>query len=404
MINNLRLRFVILSTLSMALVFAVLIGGINIVRYRAMIDKIDSRLESIASQNDAVIFGTWFDQTAEAGMQKIVVSRYFSVLVRNDGDITLADNGGFYPLDREEIKNYAYEILVGPKTGFADNLRYLAVKEDHGTKIVFYDCSEALKEFRSFRDMSIIISDSGLLLGFVVIDLLSEFIIRPVSESYEKHKSFITNAGHEIKTPLAIINADAALLEESLGEESEWAEDIRKQIKKLTDLTDDLVLLSKIVERHGNIEKKETDLSSLVEDSVISFKARAVAGNKEYACDIEDDIKINTDKTMVRQIMSVLLDNAMKYSRKKIDVKLKMEEKAALITVTNDTSTEVTEEDLMHMFDRFYRSDMSRSSGTSGHGLGLSIAKAACDNIGGRITARKAGDDVLTLAVTIPVK
>ena len=158
------------------------------------------------------------------------------------------------------------------------------------------------------------------------------------------------------------------------------------------------------MEKHNRIHKQETDLTELVKESAVSFRAQAIAEDKRYDCDIEEDIRINTDRSMVRQIMSILLDNAMKYSSKQVEVRLFRGEKTAEITVRNDTSSEVTEEDLLHMFDRFYRSDMSRSSGKSGHGLGLSIAKAACDNIGGKITAYKEGKDHLCLAVTIPVR
>ena len=404
MINRIRFRFVIISTISLALVFAVIIGGINMFRYWQLLDTVDSRLETIASGDKGVVCGTWCDQVTRADMQKIVVSSYFSVTIDATGDIHIADIGQLYPLEPAKVKRYISEILLSSGSGFVEDYRYLKVRSDRGMKIVFYDCSEVLQEFRTWRDTSIMIADSALLLAFVVLDLMSEVIVKPVSESYEKHKSFITDASHEIKTPLAIINADTALLEESLGEESEWAEDIRKQIKNLTDLTNDLVLLSKIVEKHNKLERQETDLTELIKEASSSFRAQAVAEDKSYDIDLEDDIKINTDKSMVRQIMSILLDNAMKYSGKKVMVRLRKTEKTAEITVTNDTSSEVTEEDLLHMFDRFYRSDISRSSGKPGHGLGLSIAKAACDNIGGKISASKEGDDSLTLAVSIPCR
>ena len=135
----------------------------------------------------------------------------------------MADIGDLYPLDHAKVRSFIPEILLSSKSGFAEDYRYLKVKGEYETKIFFYDCSEALQEFRTWRDISIMIADSALLLAFVVLDLMSEIIVKPVSESYEKHKSFITNASHEIKTPLAIINADTTLLEESLGEESECA-------------------------------------------------------------------------------------------------------------------------------------------------------------------------------------
>ena len=404
MINRLRLRFVIIATISMALVFALLIGGINLVRYEGMLKDIDGRLATIASRGSETISGTWFDKISEGGVQKVTASRYFSVTVDPEGDTSVPDIRDLYPLDEDSIKGYVPEILMSSGSGFVEDLRYMVIRGDGSTKIVFYDCSESLREFRSWRNTSMLIADSALLLAFVVIDLMSELIVRPVSRSYEEHKSFITNASHEIKTPLAIIGADTELLEESLGEESEWAEDIRLQIRNLTDLTNDLVLLSRIMEKHNRIVREETDLTGLIRETASSFRAQAIALDKRYGCLLEEGIRICTDRSMVRQIMSILLDNAMKYSDREIEVTLTRDDKIAQITVSNDTSEEVSEDDILHMFDRFYRSDISRSSGKPGHGLGLSIARAACDNIGGKISARKEDKDRIRLDVTIPFR
>ena len=404
MINRLRLRFVIIATISMALVFALLIGGINLVRYEGMLKDIDGRLATIASRGSETISGTWFDKISEGDVQKVTASRYFLVTVDPEGDTSVPDIRDLYPLDEDRIKGYVPEILMSSGSGFVEDLRYMVIRGEGSTKIVFYDCSESLREFRSWRNTSMLIADSALLLAFVVIDLMSEVIVRPVSRSYEEHKSFITNASHEIKTPLAIIGADTELLEESLGEESEWAEDIRLQIRNLTDLTNDLVLLSRIMEKHNRIVREETDLTGLIRETASSFRAQAISQDKRYGCLLEEGIRICTDRSMVRQIMSILLDNAMKYSDREIEVTLTRDEKTAQITVSNDTSEEVSDEDILHMFDRFYRSDISRSSGKPGHGLGLSIARAACDNIGGKISARKEDKDRISLAVTIPFR
>lgn len=404
MINNLRLRFVIISTLSMALVFALLIGGINLIRYERMLRVIDGRLETIAARNSGMISGTWLEKITEDGMQKIVASGYFSVSVDSAGNISIADGMDLYPVDTDSLEDFVSKILLGPGSGFMEDYRYLIVRNGNETKIFFYDCSQDLREFRQWRDTCILIADSALLLACVMIDLLSELIVKPVSKRYEEHKSFITDAGHEIKTPLAIISADTALLEEALGEESEWGDDIRLQIRNLTKLTDDLVLLSEIEEKQGRTKKRDSDLTGIIKEAFNSFRSWAIAENKRYDCSLEEDIRIDTDRNMIRRIMSILLDNAMKYSSKEVEVILKRCEKDVRIVVRNDNASEVSENDILHMFDRFYRADISRIEGKSGHGLGLSIARAACDNIGGRITARKDGEDHICLEVMIPLR
>ena len=194
-------------------------------------------------------------------------------------------------------------------------------------------------------------------------------------------------AGHEIKTPLTIINANVDLLE--LDEEKEELAEIRQQTKRLTELTNNLVLLSKMEETGHTLQKIEFPLSDLVHETAASFRAPAAAGNIELAINVTPDITLNGSPDSIRQLVLLLLDNAVKYTppNGKITLDLYIHRKSAVISVRNTARDSIKNADLERIFDRFYRTDSSRNSETGGYGIGLSIAKAITDLHGGGICA-----------------
>ena len=236
---------------------------------------------------------------------------------------------------------------------------------------------------------------------FILIFFASARIVRPVSDSYEKQKRFITDAGHEIKTPLAIINADADVIL-SDGENS-WAEDIKSQVGRLTELTNSLIFLSKMEEGLPEVSFTSVDLSEVTKDVCDSFASVFLTGNKDLETDIKDKIRVRGDEKALKELVSVLLDNASKYSPEggTAQVSLRSTGKGAVLSVTNDTVGSVDKEDTVHLFDRFYRTDKSRSSQTGGHGIGLSIAKAIVTAHKGKITADVPSDRKLTVKVIL---
>ena len=210
-------------------------------------------------------------------------------------------------------------------------------------------------------------------------------------------------AGHEIKTPLTIINANVDLLE--LDEEKEELTEIRQQTKRLTELTNDLVLLFKMEEPGHTLQKIDFPLSDLVSETAASFRAPAAA--KDIALDIhvEPDITLNGSPDSVRQLISLLLDNSVKYapSDSTITLSLTTHRKTAVLCVGNKTKDTIKSDDLSRIFDRFYRTDTSRNSETGGHGIGLSIAKAITQAHGGSIFASTKGGTDFSITVRLPM-
>ena len=340
-------------------------------------------------------------------------SRFFSVTLTLDGEIKSTRTDRISAVDSEDAAEMAKEIYnSGNVVGFKGDYRFRkTVNPNNNTiLIIFYDCGRSLSNVRSFLFISIAISVICLLLVYILIAISSKAVIRPAADAYEKQRQFITDAGHELKTPLAIINADADVLEMELGGDeedssNEWLADIRKQTARLTELTGSLIYLAKTEE--GTKEAftfVDFPVSDVIAQEVDSFKGPAQAAGKTIDAKIEENLSMNGDQKAIRQLVDIFLDNAVKYSPEggTITVKLKKSGRYIGLSVTNSTKTPVTKENIKHMFDRFYRTDESRNSETGGYGIGLSIAKSIVEVHKGKISANAPESDKLTMSAVMP--
>ena len=400
MIRKLRIKFVLTAVISVFVVLVVMLTSINLINYMStVVSDSDRTLQMMVSNGGKLPDQKFPDDPPGPRHGRInsaelsVESHCFSVTYDTSDNIVSTDNSRAPYVSSETAEECAEEAVSSGKIrGFVGRYRYLVVgTPDGGRMVLFCDCASKLFSFRIFREASIIISLVCLLIVSIIIFFVSGKVIKPIAESYEKQKRFITDAGHEIKTPLAIINADSDVLISELGEDNEWLTDIKKQTGRLTDLTNELVYLSKMEEGSSTLKFEKISLSELAADQADSFSVLASSVNKELVSDIDKDVFINGDRKAVYELFSILLDNAIKYSPegKTITLRCSGNDKASVIEVTNDTSDDIRSEDLANLFDRFYRTDASRNSETGGYGIGLSIAKAIVEAHRGKITAVK---------------
>ena len=432
MIRKLRIRLILISMVAVFLVLVVMIGGINVSNFRQVVSESDDILEMLM-ENGGVFdedrfgfpegmdpaefyeegfpsgrsgprFPMRFDEDRLDSPELAKETRFFSVLITGEGEIIPINLDNISAVSDRMAEKYATQALrSGKSSGFIKDYRYLIGEEDDSGNrlVIFRDCGASLANFRNFRNISIFASLLCLVGVFILVLLASERIVRPVAESYEKQRRFITDAGHEIKTPLAIISADADVLEMDMEEGNEWLSDIRIQTKRLSELTQDLILLSKMEESNTVLEMTDLDLTSLSKTQAGSFEAVAIASGKTITTDIEENVHIQGDKKSIESLLSIVLDNAVKYCPEngKIEFSVSRYKKGAQIKVVNDTEEALDEQACKSMFERFYRADSSRNSETGGHGIGLSIAKAVVEKHKGRIIA--APCDEKRLSVTI---
>ncbi|MBQ8171431.1 MAG: HAMP domain-containing histidine kinase [Oscillospiraceae bacterium] len=407
MIRSLQVRFVIVALISMLAVLTLIIAGINIVNYNSTIGSADKILTLLSEHRgrfpkDEPHFGGAFSPEMSAELP--YETRYFSVMLKNSGSIIQVETGNIASIDTSDAIDLARSVLDAQnERGFAQNYRYLVTSHKGTSHIIFLDCASRFQAFYSFLITSCIISIAGFILVGILITVTSARILRPIAESYEKQKRFITDAGHEIKTPLTIINADADVLEMDYGR-NEWLDDIKTQAKRLTELTNDLVYLARMEEADNSIRMIEFPLSDVVREAVGSFNAPAQTHGKQLSCEVQPMLTLRGDERSIQQLVSILMDNAIKYSDEggKINVKLEKQGKNIRLTVSNTTAAKLSPDNIERMFDRFYRGDPSRSSEKNGYGIGLSIAKAIVNTHGGRISARISGRKELTITALFP--
>ena len=340
-------------------------------------------------------------------------SRFFMVSVDENGEVLQTYTDRISAVDSDDAAVYAERALAsGKERGFAGDLRYSVSDTTSGSMITFLDCGRTLGSFRAFLRASVLMSLIGLIAVFFVILYFAGRIVRPVAESYEKQKRFITDAGHEIKTPLAIIKANIDLMDMELDnnkvDKDELREnlgDIDDQVDRLTGLTNDLVYLSRMEEAENSLVMTEVPLSDIVAETAASFEPLAEEKGKVIGTDIEKMITVQGSTKELEKLLSILLENAVKYSvPPSVDVALRKEGKNAVLEVSNKTENELTNEQLSHVFERLYRMDSSRNSQTGGHGIGLSMANAIVNAHGGHISARTTDGHDFTVTAAIPLQ
>ena len=408
MIKKLQRKFILLSMSAFLLVLTVIITGINIVNYNAVVQEADMLL-SIMGENKGSFpmepdkFGTMLPP----GMSPEIPyeSRYFSVIANTETkQILFVETSQIISVNQQAAVDYAQRALnKNNANGFVESFRYQIQNENNIVRITFLDCGRKLDAFYSFLIASIAISLFGYLVVFALIAFFSNRIIRPISESYEKQKRFITDASHEIKTPLTIISADTDVLEMEIGE-NEWLGDIKKQITQLTALTNDLVFLSRMEESENTLPMIDFPFSEVITETVFSFQALAQKQEKELRAYIPPMLTLRGDEKSIHQLISILLDNAIKYSPIKEQIFISVDEtnNHINISVTNTTHQNIEKEQLKLLFDRFYRIDASRNSKTGGHGVGLSVAKAIVEAHHGKISATAPKENTLQIIIKLP--
>lgn len=406
MIRKLRIKFIAISMISTIVVLFMILGSINLLNYREMSNNADTVL-NLLQENDGYlpenIYKSQHKKNTGISPEISFESRYFTVTIKNDTDMYDVDTDKISAIDEEKAVEYAQKIIKrSKKCGFISKYRYFKETTSDGVTIYFLDCTKSMMSFQTFLVTSFFVSIFGVSVVFILVVLLSKRAIEPVAESYEKQKRFITDAGHEIKTPLTIIDADTSILEMEYGE-NEWLDDIQVQTKRLTGLTNDLIYLSRMEEGQAKIAMIEFPFSEVTAEAAQSFQNLAKVKGKDFKVDIEPMITLKGDEKAIRQLLSILLDNAVKYCTEQGQIRLNVSHKGKnIILSVYNTAQELTKENIDHLFDRFYRTDESRNSQTGGYGIGLSVAKAVVETHHGKITA--SSEDGRSLLITVILK
>lgn len=407
MITRLRRNFILVAMCSTFAVLAVIVGTLNLVSYQNVKERADNVLQ-ILVENDGGFPQPNFKNHADAesqedgsfiksdkmmGMKGVseetpYETRFFSVKLDENGEVLSVDTGKIAAVQTSDAASFAEKIWESGKvSGFYRSYRYRMVSEANENLIVFVDTSKELSGFRTLAVTSVSVSAAGLLAVFLLVLFFSKMVFRPVAAGYEKQKQFITDASHELKTPLTIISANVEVLEMESGESS-WTKSIHNQITRLTALVEQMVKLSRMDEDNKLQSPVNFSLSDAVRETAELFLPTVKNAEKTLEIETGSDYIYLGDEKLIRQMVSLLVDNAVKYSSEKGQIRVNLQQKGRhfQLSVWN-TVESMKEGNLDILFERFYRLDASRNSGTGGSGIGLSIVKAIAEAHKGKVSA-----------------
>lgn len=426
MVRKLQRRFILIAVLSVLAVLVVMMCIINGSNYRSVVAEADWTTSLIAENGGSFPrsafrgddgggrdAGSAQRQPAgakppESGQRELSAeapfeTRFFVVDLDKDGNPSAVNTGNIAAVTTSQAAAYAAQVhKSGRSSGFIGDYRFGARTRTDGEMLVFLDCSRELRYFHSFLYTSLVVSALALLGVFILVLLFSRRAIQPIADAYEKQKHFITDAGHELKTPLAVISANTEVLEMTQGE-SEWTQSIRNQVGRLAELTNDLVSLARMDERDSRMLMTDFSLSDAVSESLAPFVAIAGQRGKPIQTDIQEGLTLCGNEEAIRRLVGILADNAVKYGAEggEIRITLRSAGRGMLLQTRNRVETPIKKGAHEELFERFYRGDASRSSQVAGYGIGLSMARAIVAAHRGKISAASEDGASLTITVTL---
>ena len=350
-------------------------------------------------QKNSQAFERYFNNYNEDSSYR---TRFFRVFLDEDKKVTNVNMDHIAAVDEKKaVRMTKMAMLRRGKVGLVGSYRYRKEYKDGQVRsIIFLDCKENQSFYHLAVTITITVSTLLTCLITVIFAIASKRAVRPFEINSNRQKQFITDASHELKTPLAIISANAEVLQYK-GDGNEWTQNIIDQTKHMGKLINQLLVLAKLDEVQEKSEKQEADLKLRLEETSEPFEEVATQKKVTLKLHLEEGVTIRVNREQIAQLVSILTENAAKYVNDggKIVWRLTKTQHGAVLVVKNTTEKELP--DTKRMFDRFYRSDSSRSSKTGGQGIGLSIAKKIVDSHKGSITA-KAGDGMVTFRVSLP--
>ena len=332
-------------------------------------------------------------------------TRYFTVVLNED--LALAENPNLTHIasvDADDAYEMAKSVIKKKNTvGYWHSYRYRILQnaETDETTIIFLDCRENLFFLHGTMISLLLITLIFTLLITLIFALFSKKVLRPFAENNKRQKQFITDASHELKTPLSIISSNAQVLEYKSGK-SPWTENIVTQCTRMGELINQLLALSKLEEMDQQLLYETVDLTQIATTTLTALSGVIEQKSASVTTDFLETCPIYTSKEHVTQLFSVLLENASKYvtEQGEISSSLIVTRKNVIFKIHN-TADLPEPFDCERLFDRFYRPDHSRTSQTGGHGIGLSIAKKITTQLGGILEAKQENNGI-TFTATIP--
>ena len=400
MIAGLQKKFILISAASTLAVFSIIFLLLVLFSWDQMEKTMDTLTDAIVS-NDGV-FPDFEPDDHRGPSQRLPYgeiiteetqfsTRFFTVWLDGEKQILRINMDAVSSISRDDVKEYVQKALKeGRERGWVSDYRYRILETGQGATVVFVNGSMNWAVTTRLLVTAFLVLLGSALLILLLTVLLSKRVVRPVAESYEKQKQFITDANHELKTPLTLILSNLDIVEAELGQ-NEWLDDIRSEGERMGLVINQLVALSRMDESQAHMVRSAFDLSAAVEDTVTEFQPLAAERGKKLQTSIEPGIRYEGDAGLIRRLASILMDNAVKYCDEGGEIRVEVCQHRHPVLIVENTYVQVDQLELDRLFDRFYRADKARTFSGS-FGVGLSIAQSIVRSHRGSIHAYRKGN------------
>ncbi len=396
MFRKLKIRFILLASAAIVCILLTMIAVLNSVRFLQTNGEIQAVLNILSANNGDF---PSVEETAESlqndriTIDTIYQYRYFSVVYNEDKTLYSTNLDHLSNLSKEQALSYANKVIKNSRSSgvFKVGSQFYSyqITQDSKTKrylLVVLDSTNYLESRNDFFWLSIQLCFYSFIFFVLVVSGFSNFAIRPYIKNYENQKRFITNAGHELKTPLAIISANTELQELMTGE-NEWTESTKDQVKRLSNLINQMVVLARL-EEQPDVTLVDVNFSEVVKKVAGNFKSVIEKAGKKYEIKLQEDTHVKATEDELYELVSILIDNACKYCDEDGQIFVTLTKakrgKRARLTVANSYA-DGKNVDYSRFFDRFYREDESHNQKQPGYGIGLSMAESLVRIFKGRI-------------------
>ena len=398
MIEKTRIRFICIAMLALSISMILVVSAINFSNWLDIRHELGETLDFLvrfSGPPPQASADRWAGNSRHR-WNILSESRYFAA-IKKDGQIEIVINhmiGGTYS-DEDLLTIAGQADSKGNISGRMGDFLYRSITGDgSAVTYVFLNIETRLQRQKRLMVFSLIACLIGILISFFIVVLYSKRVVRPVEENIARMKRFITDASHELKTPLTVISANMDVL--ALDQpDNTWVRSTQKQTANLRRMVDEMVYLTRIEEADAPLSMQRIELGPLLSDAADPYAAMAEFGGRALVMDIQQGVFVNGDRSALTRLMTILMDNALKYASQNasITVRCIQDGRHALIETLNPIDQPLSRDQCQRLFDRFYRVDESRTKAEhGGFGIGLAIASAIAERHGGKMTARMSGE------------
>ena len=416
MIKKLRIRITAVIMAGLTLLIAAVVIGIYLFMQRSETEETDavaaSALSAIQRENPDREQLRTPSKTSTKHEKSSSSRNWISVLISSSGTAKEIIFSSSYnkPDNEDEItetaENLAAQNIENGYIRLSDvSYRYFIKQSGGRTRVIFIDRTNQIETMGRLLIVLVFVGISALVVLFPISVLISGWIVKPISQAWSSQKEFFANASHELKTPLTVISANIDVItsepEKSVSEQKKWFEYIRSETVKMSKLINQMLYLSKDDREETKLLMSEFNVSEATEGVCLAVEALAFENGHTLVTEIEPDIFCKGDREMIERLANILIDNAIRHSVSGGEVKVELHRrKSRYILNVSNRGEYIPPEELSRLFERFYRTDKSRTASTGGFGLGLSIAKAIADKHRGTLTAASSPDGLTTFTFT----